>query len=139
MELDRETEQNCVGKDFKLFRQYGFNRGQKFGLPCDVVALLGEEAELLHVALDLGLELGQVLGAAALHLLVVVEQDVGNVLVVIALLVMCLKMEYFLLERKPKRFRGKLEIHLIKLDFLLLTVWRYLTKLTPHKFFSHYR
>lgn len=63
------------------------------GLPSDVVAFLGEEAELLDVSLDLGLQLGQVLGAAALHLLVVVEQDVGDVLVMIALLVMSLKVE----------------------------------------------
>ena len=63
------------------------------GPPCIVVALLGEEAELLDVSLDLGFQLGQVLDAAALHLLMVVEEDVWDVLVVIALLVVSLEIQ----------------------------------------------
>jgi hypothetical protein len=38
-------------------------------VPGDIAPLLGEEAELFHVSLHLRLQLGQVLGAAALHLL----------------------------------------------------------------------
>ena len=59
-------------------------------LPRDIAAFLCEEAELLDVSLDLGLQLGQVLGAAALDLLVIVEQDVGDVQVMLALFVMSL-------------------------------------------------
>lgn len=65
--------------------------GNGFDVPCDVIGLLRKEAEFFDVSLNLGFQFREVLGAAALHLLVVIEQDVRNVLVMLALLVMCLK------------------------------------------------
>jgi hypothetical protein len=76
-------------------------------LPCDIAAFLCVEAKLLDVSLNLGFELGQVLGAAALDLLVVVEQDVGDVQVMLALFVMSLnnKIMYDYADTKRRQIR----------------------------------
>ena len=64
--------------------------GNRFS-PDNVVSSLEEEPKLLHVLVDLVLELVEVLVATALHFGVVVEQDVRDVQVVLARLVMSLQ------------------------------------------------
>ncbi len=95
------------GKTEKVILKLRLKRRCFLVLPCDIAAFLCVEAKLLDVSLNLGFELGQVLGAAALDLLVVVEQDVGDVQVMLALFVMSLnnKIMYDNADTKRRQIR----------------------------------